>query len=83
MQPRRFVYDLESLVDADRHYVGLTADVHKRLAVHNDGGAIHTSKFGPWRLLVAIEFADANCASRFEKFLKRGSGRAFARRHFT
>ena len=82
MEPRRFVYVLESVTDPDRHYVGLTADVCKRLHMHNDMCAIHTSKFAPWRLLVAMEFADVDHAVRFEKFLKTGSGRAFARRHF-
>jgi len=82
MDTRRFVYVLESIIDSDRHYTGLTADVVKRLRSHNDSRAIHTSKFAPWRLLVAIEFADTNCAARFEKFLKTGSGRAFARHHF-
>ncbi len=82
MQPRRFVYVLESLANPDRHYVGLTADVRKRLQMHNDLRGIHTCKFGPWRLIVAIEFVDETHAVRFEEFLKSGSGRAFARRHF-
>jgi hypothetical protein len=50
--------------------------------MHNDARAIHTSKFAPWRLLVAIEFADVDHTVRFEEFLKSGSGRAFAKRHF-
>jgi hypothetical protein len=31
---------------------------------------------------VALEFADAKNAARFERYLKTGSGRAFAKRHF-
>jgi len=33
-------------------------------------------------MLVSIEFPDEQMAVRFEKYLKSGSGRAFARRHF-
>ena len=33
-------------------------------------------------LVVSLEFADATVAGRFERYLKSGSGRAFARRHF-
>ena len=33
-------------------------------------------------LPVSLEFADALIAARFERYLKTGSGRAFAKRHF-
>jgi hypothetical protein len=33
-------------------------------------------------LHVSIEFADECLAIRFERYLKSGSGRAFAKRHF-
>jgi hypothetical protein len=36
----------------------------------------------PWSLVVSLEFADAVTARRFERYLKSGSGRAFAKRHF-
>jgi len=29
-----------------------------------------------------MEFADGSTAARFERYLKSGSGRAFAKRHF-
>lgn len=81
-QEKRFVYVLRSLVDPERHYVGITADVRKRLAWHNAGQSPHTSKHKPWVLVVALEFRDQQSASEFEKYLKSGSGRAFAKRHF-
>jgi hypothetical protein len=31
---------------------------------------------------VVIEFTDEDTAIRFERYLKSGSGRAFAKRHF-
>jgi hypothetical protein len=32
--------------------------------------------------VVSIRFADPRVAARFERYLKSGSGRAFAKRHF-
>ena len=78
----RFVYVLVSTVDPNRHYVGLTSDVMRRLEVHNSGGSQHTAQHRPWRLIVALEFATPANAVAFERYLKTGSGRAFAKRHF-
>jgi predicted GIY-YIG superfamily endonuclease len=80
--PKRLVYVLESLISPSRHYVGLTSDVTERLAAHNSGGCPSTSRHRPWKVLAAVEFADPALAARFEKYLKSGSGRAFAKRHF-
>jgi predicted GIY-YIG superfamily endonuclease len=78
----RFVYVLVSEVDPDRHYVGVTSHVRTRLEVHNSGGSQHTAQYRPWRLIVSLEFANQASAVAFEKYLKTGSGRAFAKRHF-
>jgi putative endonuclease len=48
----------------------------------NDGRCPHTARYGPWELHVVIEFRDEPTAVRFERYLKSGSGRAFAKRHF-
>jgi putative endonuclease len=79
---RRFVYVMVSETDPDRHYVGLTSDVARRLETHNSGGSQYTSRHRPWRLLVSLDFARQDSAVAFEKYLKTGSGRAFAKRHF-
>ncbi|MCC7240299.1 MAG: GIY-YIG nuclease family protein [Acidobacteria bacterium] len=72
---------LLSDVDPDRHYVGLTSDVQRRLIWHNTGPSGVTVHHRPWSLVVAIEFTDVTAARRFERYLKTGSGRAFAKRH--
>ena len=82
MDDRRVVYVLRSERDPARHYVGLTADVRSRLADHNAGESAHTAKYRPWRVAVSIEFETTQQATEFEKYLKSGSGRAFAKRHF-
>jgi putative endonuclease len=79
---RRFVYIIQSTRSCDRYYCGLTSDVRTRLDVHNSGGSTYTSSLRPWRLVAAIEFSNAASAVAFEKYLKTGSGRAFAKRHF-
>jgi putative endonuclease len=78
----RFVYVIVSVPEPARHYVGLTSNVSTRLAVHNAGGSQHTAHYRPWRLIVGLEFATQESAIAFEKYLKTGSVRAFAKRHF-
>jgi len=79
---RRFVYVLRSETDPARHYVGVASDVDERLAWHNDGPVGCTVNHRPWRVVVSIEFPSEQAAARFERYLKSGSGRAFAKRHF-
>ena len=79
---KRFVYVLRSGRNPRRHYVGLTSDVSLRLDWHNAGQNEHTSRDRPWHVIVSIEFRNAEAAGQFESYLKTGSGRAFAKRHF-
>lgn len=65
-----------------RHYDGLTSDPAHRLQWHNGGQNTHTACNSPWNRMVSIEFIDARVAARFERYLKSGSGRAFAKRQF-
>ena len=82
MAEKRFVYILRSDADSDRHYVGMTSDVERRLHWHNTGPSGVTVHHRPWSLVVALELTDATTAARFERYLKTGSDRAFAKRHF-
>jgi predicted GIY-YIG superfamily endonuclease len=76
------VYVLKNTDPVPRFYVGLTSDVRKRVDDHNAGRCSHTARHRPWQLHVVIEFQDEQRAVRFERYLKSGSGREFARRHF-
>ena len=82
MPPKRIVYILRSVNDPSRPYVGLTHDAPARLADHNGGRCPHTARYRPWQLHVTIELPDEQRALAFERYLKSGSGRAFAKRHF-
>ena len=77
-----YAYILQNLVNPDRFYVGMTEDLQQRLRKHNAGETLHTSKFKPWSIKTAIAFRNRDRASAFERYLKSGSGRAFARKHF-
>jgi predicted GIY-YIG superfamily endonuclease len=79
---KRFVYVLKNTDTDPNFYVGLTSDVKSRLADHNAGRCPHTASRRTWQLHVTIEFSDEQSACRFERYLKSGSGRAFAKRHF-
>jgi len=79
---KRFVYVLRSESDPARHYVGITSKMVGRLHWHNAGPCGYTTAYRPWQLLVTLEFPDERSARRFERYLKSGSGRAFAKRHF-
>jgi predicted GIY-YIG superfamily endonuclease len=73
-----YVYILESNSCVGRFYTGVTSDLKARLARHNAGEVAYTSKFTPWRLKTYIAFSDRQRAFAFERYLKSGSGRAFA-----
>jgi predicted GIY-YIG superfamily endonuclease len=79
---KRFVYVLNSTSDPTRYYTGVTANVRARLAAHNAGQCSHTSRWKPWRAIVVVAFVEEKRALDFERYLKSGSGCAFARRHF-
>ncbi len=76
----RYVYILESLADTEHFYVGVTGDLRVRLKKHNAGEVSHTSKFAPWRVKTYVAFSDDAQVASFERYLKSGSGRAFAKK---
>jgi predicted GIY-YIG superfamily endonuclease len=78
---KRFVYVLRNSETPPRYYTGITSDVGRRLGEHNVGSVVHTAKYRPWAVDVIIEFADERRAVLFERYLKSGSGVAFAQRH--
>ena len=79
---KRFVYIIKSLSADCEYYVGVTSDFERRLEAHNAGLSTHTARYRPWRALIVIEFDEEKPALQFERYLKTGSGREFARRHF-
>jgi predicted GIY-YIG superfamily endonuclease len=76
-----YVYILKNRDNPPKYYTGLTSNVARRLLEHNGDSYHRTSNHRPWSLDVVIEFADERRAAAFERYLKSGSGVAFAQRH--
>ena len=75
-----YVYLIESLSAGRQRYVGMTDDLRQRLREHNAGGSPYTARFRPWKLTTYVAFTDPAQAEAFERYLKSGSGHAFARK---
>ena len=75
-----YVYLIESFVAGRQRYVGTTDDLRQRLREHNAGESSYTAKFRPWKLTTYVAFTDPAKAEAFERYLKSGSGHAFARK---
>ena len=75
-----YVYLLQSEAFPGQRYVGLTSDLRRRLAEHNNGKSPHTSKYVPWKLVTYLAFSNEQKVEVFERYLKSGSGHAFASR---
>lgn len=76
-----YVYLLQSQTHPTERYIGLTSDLPARLQKHNEGGSPHTAQYRPWTLQTYLAFRTRPQAASFERYLKSGSGRAFANRH--
>ena len=77
----KYVYLLRSTAFPAERYIGITSDLNRRLEEHNSGKSNHTSRYRPWKIVTAVRFEDDERAVAFEKYLKSGSGRSFAKRH--
>jgi predicted GIY-YIG superfamily endonuclease len=75
----KYVYILQSLVETEAFYTGISDDLKVRLSAHNSGAVTHTATHGPWCVKTYVPFTDELRAVGFEKCLKSGSGCAFAK----
>jgi len=77
-----YAYILQSIETPDQFYRGHTRDLRQRLADHNAGRCPHTARFRPWKLKFYAAFERLELAQSFERYLKSGSGYAFAKHRF-
>lgn len=77
-----YVYILQSIDFPERVYTGSTKHLEDRLKLHNAGRSFHTAKYAPWRIVMYIAFSREEKARAFERYLKSGSGCAFAKKYF-
>jgi putative endonuclease len=71
---------LRSLKDSSKTYIGYTTDIEIRLKTHNLGRSSYTKQDRPWKLVTNIAFDCEEKAINFEKYVKVGSGNAFAKK---
>ena len=71
-----YVYILKC--EDGKHYTGCTQDLDKRIEKHNAGSVKFTSSRLPIELISYFAFKNKYTAYKFEKYLKSGSGIAFA-----
>lgn len=77
-----YVYIIRSMPDQVRRYIGMTENLETRLADHNSGKGTYTRNGAPWVLETIIGLGTREKAAAFEKYMKSGSGFAFAKKHF-
>jgi predicted GIY-YIG superfamily endonuclease len=63
-------------------YFGSTSNLEKRLEEHNKGLSKSTAPYAPWKLVWFAAFENRKLAEDFERYLKSGSGKAFAYKRF-
>ena len=77
-----YVYLLRSKNNSSKTYIGYTTNLKQRLETHNAGGSVYTEQNRPWKLVMYLAFESEEKALSFEKYLKVGSGSAFAKKRF-
>ena len=75
-----YVYLIQSLSHPNQTYIGNTENLKQRLDTHNSGGSRFTKSYRPWELITFLGFKEKLKATAFEKYLKSGSGAAFAKK---
>ena len=75
-----YVYFLKSIKNPSKTYIGYTTNLKQRLQTHNSGGSIFTEHDMPWKLVAYVAFDSEEKALSFERYVKVGSGYAFAKR---
>ncbi len=77
-----YTYVLESEKNPVKRYIGHTTDLKQRLQYHNSGRCDASRRYLPWKVKLYIAFETLAQSQHFERYLKSGSGHAFANRHF-
>jgi putative endonuclease len=74
----KFWYVYILCINNGKYYTGYTQDLNERLFRHQNGMVPYTAPHRPVRLIYYCAFPDKYMAIAFERYLKSGSGRAFA-----
>lgn len=75
-----YVYRIRSVKYPDRSSTGLREDLKQRFSDHNQGRNVSTGPYRTWKLIFYSAFEKKEITLDFERYLKSGSGKAFARK---
>ncbi len=73
-----YVYLIQSESRPAKRYIGFSEDLKARLKAHNAGESTYTANHRLRHLVNYRAFSEKQRALDFERYLKSGSGRAFA-----
>jgi putative endonuclease len=76
-----YAYILESIAKPGTYYRGHATDLKTRLAEHNSAKCSSTAALRPWMIKFYAAFGSLHHAQECERYLKTGSGHAFAKKH--
>jgi len=74
-----YVYILQD--DREKLYFGYSSDLKQRVYTHEHSGVATTKTYREPRIVWYCAFTNKKKALDFEKYLKAGSGHAFAKKH--
>ncbi len=67
-----YVYVLQSQDEENKHYIGFTRDLRKRMEYHNEGVGAKTTRNRKWNLVYYEAYLNEKDARRRERRLKDG-----------
>lgn len=76
-----YIYVLKSDKNNDI-YIGSTANLEKRIILHNQGKVKSTKAYRPWKLLEYYERNSRSEAMKYEKFLKNHQQKELLKRKY-
>ena len=75
-----YVYLLESGSEPDRRYLVLVSILDSVYRIITQASLRTRPSYRPWRIVTYVAFSNRSKAEAFERYLKSGSGHAFARK---
>ncbi len=73
-----YAYRIQSISNTNFSYTGFTSNLKQRIIAHNNSQVKSTKNYKPYELIFYAALRKKEDAFNFERYLKTGSGKAFA-----